>query len=157
MFQVVVVGKNWCCLTGGFQSRIWSGLEVQAGLCMCAAWCCWAMNGCRCMDGGGVRWCWLISWKQQKKYFDQLSGACSTWKLVKMNARPDNSQLIPYYLCVRYLSRIQQYPVNTTYNINFSDFSSSVVFSDPLLGAAWHTLNILSRYLGVWAMIRRYS
>ena len=34
----------------------------------------------------------------------------------KMNARPNNNQLITYYLTVCYLLRIQQYPVNTTYN-----------------------------------------
>ena len=32
------------------------------------------------------------------------------------NTRPNNNQLITYYLRVRYLLRIQQYPVNTTYN-----------------------------------------
>ena len=30
--------------------------------------------------------------------------------------RPKNNQLITYYLCVCNLLRIQQYPVNTTYN-----------------------------------------
>ena len=33
-----------------------------------------------------------------------------------MNARPSNNQLITYYLPVCYLLRMQQYPVNTTYN-----------------------------------------
>ena len=33
-----------------------------------------------------------------------------------MNARPNNNQLITYYLLVCYLLRIQQYPVNTNYN-----------------------------------------
>ena len=31
--------------------------------------------------------------------------------------RPNNNQLITYYIQVRYLLRIQQYTVNTTYNI----------------------------------------
>ena len=35
---------------------------------------------------------------------------------IKRNARPNNNQLITYYLCVRYLLRIQQYPVNNTDN-----------------------------------------
>ena len=33
------------------------------------------------------------------------------------NARPNNNQLITHYLPVCYLLRIQQYLVNTTYNI----------------------------------------
>ena len=33
------------------------------------------------------------------------------------NARPNNNQLITYYLPVCYLLRKKQYPVNTTYNI----------------------------------------
>ena len=37
---------------------------------------------------------------------------------INRNARPNNNnQLITYYLHVRYLLRIQQYPLNTTYNI----------------------------------------
>ena len=32
--------------------------------------------------------------------------------------------------------------------LNFSDFSSLVVYSDQLFGAAHYTLNILSRYSG---------
>ena len=35
----------------------------------------------------------------------------------------------------------------TFYSINFSDFTSSVVYFDQLLGAARHTLNMLSQYL----------
>ena len=35
---------------------------------------------------------------------------------INRNARPNNNQLITYGLCVRYLLRIQEYPVNTTYN-----------------------------------------
>ena len=35
---------------------------------------------------------------------------------IKRNAIPNNNQLITYYLPVCYLLRIQQYPVNTTYN-----------------------------------------
>ena len=35
---------------------------------------------------------------------------------INRNARPNNNQLITYYLHVRYLLRMQQYPVNTTYN-----------------------------------------
>ena len=34
----------------------------------------------------------------------------------RLNARPNNNQLITYYLLVCYFLRIQQYPVNTTYN-----------------------------------------
>ena len=33
-------------------------------------------------------------------------------------ARPNNNQSITHYLPVCYFLRIQQYPVNTTYNIN---------------------------------------
>ena len=36
--------------------------------------------------------------------------------LMNRNARPTNNQLITYFLHVCYLLRIQQYPVNTTYN-----------------------------------------
>ena len=36
---------------------------------------------------------------------------------MKRNARPNNNQLITYYLPVCYLPEIPQYPVNTTYNI----------------------------------------
>ena len=35
---------------------------------------------------------------------------------MKRNARPNNNQLIAYYLNVHYLLRIQQYPVNNTYS-----------------------------------------
>ena len=35
---------------------------------------------------------------------------------IKRNARPNNNQLVTYYLPVCYLLRILQYPVNTTYN-----------------------------------------
>ena len=35
---------------------------------------------------------------------------------IKRNARPNNIQLITYHLPLCYLLRIQQYPVNTTYN-----------------------------------------
>ena len=47
-----------------------------------------------------------------------------------MNARPNNNKLITYYLPVCYLLRIQQYPVNTTYNImvNFGFLGGSYVF-----------------------------
>ena len=38
---------------------------------------------------------------------------------VNRNARPNNNQLITYYLPVCYLLRIQQYPVKTTYNKAF--------------------------------------
>ena len=40
------------------------------------------------------------------------------WNLtcIKRNARPNNIHLITYYLPMCYLLRIQQYPVNTTYN-----------------------------------------
>ena len=42
----------------------------------------------------------------------------SNWEnCIQRNARPNNNQLITYYLPVCYLLRIQQYPVNTTYNI----------------------------------------
>ena len=34
---------------------------------------------------------------------------------INRNARPNNNQLITYYLS-SYLQRIQQYPSNTTYN-----------------------------------------
>ena len=34
---------------------------------------------------------------------------------INRNARPNNNQLITYYLRVRYLLGIQQYSVNTTY------------------------------------------
>ena len=37
---------------------------------------------------------------------------------IKRNARPNNNQLINYYLPVCYLLRIQQYPVNSSYNID---------------------------------------
>ena len=37
-----------------------------------------------------------------------------------MNARPHNNQLRTYFKCVHYLLRIQQYPVNTTYNTSSS-------------------------------------
>ena len=36
--------------------------------------------------------------------------------MYERNARPNNNQLITYYLPVCYLLRIQQKPVNTTYN-----------------------------------------
>ena len=36
--------------------------------------------------------------------------------MYKGNARPNNNQLITYYIPVCYLLGIQQYPVNTTYN-----------------------------------------
>ena len=37
-----------------------------------------------------------------------------------MNARPNNNQLITYFIHVRYLLRIQQYPVNNTYNKDYA-------------------------------------
>ena len=38
------------------------------------------------------------------------------YSYINRNARPNNNQLITYYLCVRCLLRIQQYPINNTYN-----------------------------------------
>ena len=35
---------------------------------------------------------------------------------INRNARPNNNQLITYNQCVHYLLKIQQYPVNNTYN-----------------------------------------
>ena len=35
---------------------------------------------------------------------------------INRNARPNNNQLITYYQHVNYLPRIQQYPVDNTYN-----------------------------------------
>ena len=40
--------------------------------------------------------------------------------LYKRNARPNNNQLITHYQRVRDLLRIQQYPVNNTYNIGIN-------------------------------------
>ena len=45
--------------------------------------------------------------------------AHTTTTMSKRNARPNNNQLLTYYLRVRYLLRIQQYPLNTTYNKKF--------------------------------------
>ena len=38
-----------------------------------------------------------------------------TCLFINRNARPNNNQLITYYLHVRYQLRIQQYPVNNIY------------------------------------------
>ena len=38
---------------------------------------------------------------------------------INRNARPNNNQLITYYQHVSYLLRIQQYPVNNTYNSKY--------------------------------------
>ena len=46
----------------------------------------------------------------QASYLDYLT-------YYQRNARPNNNQLITYYLPVCYILRIQQYPVITTYNI----------------------------------------
>ena len=39
-----------------------------------------------------------------------------TCPCINRNARPNNNQLVTYNLHERYLLRIQQYPVNNTYN-----------------------------------------
>ena len=49
--------------------------------------------------------------------FIQCSQLEVLWRIKDRNARPNNNQLITYYLSVSYLLRIQQYPVNNTYNI----------------------------------------
>ena len=45
------------------------------------------------------------------------------------NARPNNNQLITYYLRVRNLLRIQQYPVNPTYNTGTTYYCCDLVLS----------------------------
>ena len=52
-----------------------------------------------------------------------------------MNARPNNNQLITLYERVSYLPRIQQYPVDNTYNIvtSFSSFIMQALFHYCLL------------------------
>ena len=57
---------------------------------------------------------------------------------INRNARPNNNQLIIYYLHVHYLLRIQQYPVNNTYNIFLPVFTTFHVF---------HTLHCLVNIL----------
>ena len=49
---------------------------------------------------------------------------------VYRNARPNNNQLITYYLPVCYLLRIQQYPVNTTYNSFLPKFEAVLLDFD---------------------------
>ena len=39
-----------------------------------------------------------------------------TCPCINRNARPNKNQLITYYLRVRYLLKMQHYPVNNTYN-----------------------------------------
>ena len=43
------------------------------------------------------------------------------YRCINRNARPNNNQLINYYQRVRYLLRMQEYPVNNTYNTNCKD------------------------------------
>ena len=50
----------------------------------------------------------------------------SMYPCINRNARPNNNQLITYYLRVCYLLRIQKYPVNTTYN---KDFMKIILFT----------------------------
>ena len=45
---------------------------------------------------------------------------------IKRNARPNTYQLITINLPVCYLLRIQQYPVNTTYNIQGPKHTSGI-------------------------------
>ena len=45
---------------------------------------------------------------------------------INRNTRPNNNQLIIYYLRVRYLLRIPQNPVNNTYNISVDNFTLSI-------------------------------
>ena len=51
-------------------------------------------------------------WTKSLPIFELLS-----LRLMVINGRPTyNNQLITHYQCVCYLLRIQQYPVNNTYN-----------------------------------------
>ena len=63
-----------------------------------------------------------------------------------MNSRPNNNQLITYYLPVCYFLRIQQYPVNTTYNSKHFEygFFSFTYWKHVFLSKVW------SCHLLVW-------
>ena len=62
---------------------------------------------------------WRQYWTKNKR------SRSSYTHYINRNARPNNNQLITYYLCMRYLLRIQQYPVNNTYNIMSTSYSTS--------------------------------
>ena len=59
---------------------------------------------------------------QRLTWIQPTSNCAITFSIVltsiNRNVRPNNNQLIVYYLYVHYLLRIQQFPVNTTYNIS---------------------------------------
>ena len=74
----------------------------------------------------------LIPWRVSQK----IPPSCEApreptmYLYINRNARPNNNQLITYYQRVSYLLRIQQHPVNNTYNIqllNVSQLNVSVL------------------------------
>ena len=52
----------------------------------------------------------------QSRYTAPFDDIIMKYVTIYRNARPNNNQLIAYYPRVGYLLRIQQYPVNNTYN-----------------------------------------
>ena len=53
------------------------------------------------------------------------------------NARPNNNQLITYYLPLCYLLRIQQYPLNTSYKKGFSKKINKNSWKDVVKNVYW--------------------
>ena len=55
---------------------------------------------------------------------------------INRNARPNNNQLITHYQPVSYLLRILQYPVNNTYNTQYS--ATDYAYRQQLLFKEYH-------------------